>query len=61
MFQARKSLVGVRVRLKISVRGRVVQTKALVNTGFETVEPELLIPAKLAERLRLYLLQREQR
>lgn len=46
--------MGVRVGLTIKVRNRVQETPALVNTGFETEEPELLLPIKLAERLGLY-------
>lgn len=46
--------MGVRVKLRIKVRGREQETAALVNTGFETDKPELLIPAKLAERLGVY-------
>ncbi len=46
--------MGVRVRIRIRVNGIVQETAALVNTGFETEEPELLIPIKLAERFRLY-------
>ena len=46
--------MGVRVKLRIKVRGREAETAALVNTGFETEKPELLIPAKLASRLGLY-------
>jgi hypothetical protein len=36
--------MGVRVKLRIVVGGRVVEAVALANTGFETDEPQLLIP-----------------
>jgi len=47
--------VAVRVRLKIeSVDQRVLEATALVNTGFETERPELLLPIKAAEKLDLW-------
>jgi hypothetical protein len=36
--------MGVRVKLRIRVSERVVEAAALVNTGFETNEPQLLTP-----------------
>jgi len=41
--------MGVRVRLRIKSAGKTVETTALVNTGFETEQPEILLPANLAE------------
>lgn len=48
--------MAVRVRLKIEVTrsGRSIETSALVNTGFETERPQLLIPRKLAAELGLW-------
>jgi len=48
--------VAVRVRLRVrdKLRGKVVETVALVNSGFETLKPQLLIPVKLAEALGLW-------
>jgi hypothetical protein len=36
--------VRVRLKLKSRISGEVVETVALVNTGFETESPQLLIP-----------------
>ena len=45
--------MAVRVKLRIRARGsgRDVETIALVNSGFETATPQLLIPRRLAEAL----------
>ena len=45
--------MAVRVKLRIRARGsgRGVETIALVNSGFETTTPQLLIPRRLAEEL----------
>jgi len=45
--------LGVRVRLRIRVSNLEVITSALVNSGFESTEPELIIPPPLADILRL--------
>jgi len=45
--------LAVRVRLKVMVGGVEVVTSALVNSGFESDEPELIIPPTLAELLRV--------
>jgi len=44
------------VRIKIEARSsnRSLETSALVNTGFETERPQLLIPLGLAQRLGLW-------
>jgi predicted aspartyl protease len=47
--------MAVRVRLKLTHNDREAETVALVNTGFETDEPEILLPLKLAEKLGLHL------
>ena len=51
--------MAVRVKLKIKTAkgrfiGRAVETIALVNSGYEVEEPELLIPIRLAEELGLW-------
>ena len=46
--------VRVRLRIKSRLSGRAVETSALVNTGFETEAPQLLIPLPLARQLGLY-------
>ena len=46
--------MGVRVRIRIKSSTQEAETPALVNTGFETEEPEILLPVKLAEKLGLY-------
>ena len=45
--------MGVRVRARGS--GSEVVTSALVNTGYEVAEPEILLPRRLAEYLGLSL------
>ena len=45
--------MAVRVRLRIRKNGREVTTSALVNTGFEADEPQLVVPLRLAEELQL--------
>lgn len=46
--------MAVRVNVRVKLGGRELVTSALVNTGFETEQPEILLPAKLAEALGLY-------
>jgi len=46
--------MGVRVKIRVKLNREEVETAALVNTGFETEQPEILLPVKLAERLGLY-------
>jgi len=49
--------MGVRVKLEIKSRfsETIVNTSALVNSGYEVNEPEILLPRKLAEYLGLPL------
>jgi hypothetical protein len=45
------------VRLRLRVRGKsrgVVETIALLNSGFETPTPQLLIPVSIAKSLNLW-------
>jgi len=53
--------VAVRVRLRIRSRttGRELRAVALVNSGFETFKPQLLVPARVAEVLGLWPLAPE--
>jgi len=47
--------VAVRVRSRIKLLdGRMLEATALVNTGFETEKPQLLLPVKAAEKLGLW-------
>jgi len=46
--------LGVRVRVKIMHGDKVLETAALVNTGFETPNPQILLPVKAAEKLSLW-------
>ena len=36
--------MAVRVRLRVRVSGRALDVVALVNSGFEADEPQLLVP-----------------
>ena len=47
--------MGVRVRVRIEAPGGSIETSALVNTGFETPNPQILLPIKAAEKLGLLL------
>jgi len=46
--------VRVRLRVRCKLSGEVAETVALVNTGFETEPPQLMLPVALAKRLSLY-------
>jgi hypothetical protein len=46
--------VGVRVKVRIKYGGKSVDLIALVNTGYETDVPEILIPVGIAEKLGLW-------
>jgi predicted aspartyl protease len=46
--------VGVRVKVRIKYGGKSVDLIALVNTGYETDVPEILIPVDIAEKLGLW-------
>ncbi len=45
--------MGLRVKLRLKTTRRVIETSALINTGFETPEPEIIIPPRLASILGL--------
>ncbi|MCK4474281.1 hypothetical protein KAU30_00455 [Candidatus Bathyarchaeota archaeon] len=47
--------MAVRVRLRVELtNGKSLEATALVNTGFETRKPQLLLPVKAAEKLNLW-------
>lgn len=46
--------VRVKLRLRSLVSNCVIETSALINSGFTTERPQLLIPRKLAEELGLW-------
>jgi hypothetical protein len=46
--------VGVRVKVRVKYGGASLDLAALVNTGYETDVPELLVPVGVAERLGLW-------
>jgi len=46
--------MGVRVKLRIRSKEREMETSALVNTGFESDLPEVLLPFRAAELLGLW-------
>jgi len=43
-----------RVRVKLRRDSRVIETSALVNSGFETDAPDIVVPVELAKRLGLW-------
>jgi len=45
--------LGVRVRVRLRLGSRSVEASALVNSGFETEEPEIVLPPALAQALGL--------
>ncbi len=46
--------VRLKLRLKLLKTGKTYDIIALVNSGFETITPQLLIPRKLAEELGIW-------
>jgi len=46
--------MGVRVRLRIEYGNSSIDVIALVNTGYETDVPEVLVPVEVAEKLGLW-------
>ena len=46
--------MAVRVKIRLCVRDRCIVLRALVNSGYESSEPELAIPQKTAEELGLW-------
>jgi len=43
--------VGVRVRVEIEYRGRKTSVVGLLNTGYESDVPEIMVPVAVAEQL----------
>jgi predicted aspartyl protease len=46
--------MGVRVRVRIKYGDASLDLVALVNTGYETDVPEILVPVSVAEKLGIY-------
>jgi len=46
--------VRIKLRLRARASGETIEVSALINSGFETDSPQLLIPTGLARRLALY-------
>ncbi|MEM2927112.1 MAG: hypothetical protein QXO94_06610 [Candidatus Bathyarchaeia archaeon] len=46
--------MALRIRLRVKSENNAVETSALVNSGFETEKPQLLIPLRLARELGLW-------
>jgi len=44
----------VRIKVKLTSKNKTLETVTLINTGFETNQPEILLPIKLAEKLNIY-------
>lgn len=45
--------MAIRLRLRLKREARHTDVVALVNSGYETLEPEILVPSSLAEELSL--------
>ncbi|HDI02197.1 MAG TPA: hypothetical protein ENF93_00975, partial [Ignisphaera sp.] len=46
--------VRIKLKLKSLINNREIETSALINSGFTTERPQLLIPRKRAEHLGLW-------
>ncbi len=47
--------MAIRLRLRLrSIAGKEIDVIALVNSGYETSRPELLVPSSIAQALNLY-------
>lgn len=46
--------MAIRLRLKLVKENNSVEVTALVNSGYETLEPEILVPSSVARNLSLY-------
>jgi len=46
--------VRIKLRVKSKSTGKELEVNALVNSGFETIKPQLLTPVKVAESLGLW-------
>ncbi|MET1160508.1 MAG: hypothetical protein ABWW65_06055 [Thermoprotei archaeon] len=45
--------MAIRLRLRLRRNSKSIDVVALVNSGYETLEPELLVPSRIAEELGL--------
>ena len=43
--------MGLRVRIKLKAENKVIESSALLNSGFEAEDPEIVLPPSLAEVL----------
>jgi len=51
----RESVLVVRVRVRLNAKGsRSLETSAIANSGYESFEPEIVVPETVAERLGLF-------
>jgi hypothetical protein len=48
------SYVATRVRIKIKIGKNEIETPRLVNTGFETTAPDIVLPLEAAKTLGLW-------
>jgi hypothetical protein len=46
--------MGIRVRIRLLMEEKGMETAALVNSGFESSEPDICIPIGLAKRMGLW-------
>ena len=46
--------MAIRLKLRLAREGKSVEVVALVNSGYETLEPEVLVPPDVARSLSLY-------
>jgi hypothetical protein len=46
--------MAVRIKVRIKSNKKEIETVALINSGFETEEPEIALPKNLAQRLGLW-------
>jgi len=46
-------VVGIKLKIKSKTTSRELRVNALVNSGFETLRPQLLAPVRVAEYLGL--------
>lgn len=47
--------MGVRVKVRIEILDKSIDTSALVNSGFETDSPQIIVPMKLFTKLNIDL------
>jgi len=50
--------MGVRVKIRLCVKDKCLRLRALVNSGYESIEPELAVPENVAKELSIWPPQR---